>query len=63
MALTVLLTQVGGTLQNAQVVEKSWPGFYDTLRSLGILIEEQEDAPPDTVQEEEIHGTYDGSGI
>jgi 3-phosphoshikimate 1-carboxyvinyltransferase len=52
MALTVLLTLVGGELDHAEAVAKSWPGFYDVLRGLGIGIE--------TV-EEEAH--EDGSGI
>ena len=52
MALTVLLTLVGGELQNAEAVTKSWPDFYDVLQGLGILI-----APA----EEEAH--EDGSGI
>ena len=43
MALTVLLTLTGGELRGSEVVEKSWPGFYDVLQSLGILIEHAED--------------------
>lgn len=35
MALSVLLCRLGGTLAGAQAVRKSWPGFYDALRSLG----------------------------
>ena len=42
MALTVLLTLVGGTLENAEAADKSWPDFYETLRELGIVITEQE---------------------
>ena len=45
MALTVLLTLVGGELRDAEVVEKSWPNFYDVLQSLGILLEEKQEAP------------------
>ena len=52
MALTVLLTLVGGELDHAEAVAKSWPGFYDVLRGLGIGIE---------TAEEEAH--EDGSGI
>lgn len=52
MALTVLLSLVGGELRNAEAVAKSWPAFYDVLQSLGILIERAED---------EAH--EDGSGI
>ena len=43
MALTVLLSLVGGELQNAEAVAKSWPNFYDVLQSLGILIERVEE--------------------
>ena len=52
MALTVLLSLVGGELTGAEAVRKSWPEFYDVLRSLGILIRSPE---------EEAH--EDGSGI
>ncbi len=43
MALTVLLSLVGGELQNAEAVAKSWPNFYDVLQGLGIVIERVED--------------------
>ena len=43
MALTVLLTLVGGRLNNAEVVTKSWPEFYDVLRGLGIVITNAEE--------------------
>ena len=52
MALTVLLTLVGGELEQAEAVTKSWPAFYDVLQGLGILIERAE--------ETELE---DGSGI
>ena len=48
----ILLTLVGGELEEAEAVTKSWPAFYDVLQSLGILIERAEE----TEQE-------DGSGI
>ena len=66
MALTVLLTQVGGTLRNAEVVEKSWPGFYDTLQGLGILIEQVEEAAQNAAIEQSEgsqNGTFNGFGI
>lgn len=40
MALTVLLTRLGGTITGAQAVRKSYPDFFDVLRTLGILIKE-----------------------
>ncbi|MBO4418681.1 MAG: 3-phosphoshikimate 1-carboxyvinyltransferase [Oscillospiraceae bacterium] len=43
MALTVLLTLVGGELKGAEAVTKSWPGFFDVLRSLGIVISNAEE--------------------
>ena len=39
MSLTLLLSLVGGELQNAEAVAKSWPAFYDVLEGLGIVIE------------------------
>ena len=45
MALTVLLTLVGGELRDAEVVEKSWPNFYEVLQSLGISMEEKQESP------------------
>jgi 3-phosphoshikimate 1-carboxyvinyltransferase len=43
MSLTLLLTLVGGELQNAEAVTKSWPAFYDVLQGLGIVIEREPD--------------------
>jgi 3-phosphoshikimate 1-carboxyvinyltransferase len=39
MALTLLLSRVGGQLNGAQAVNKSFPGFFDAVRSLGIAVE------------------------
>ncbi|MCR4684515.1 MAG: 3-phosphoshikimate 1-carboxyvinyltransferase [Lachnospiraceae bacterium] len=36
MALSVLLTRIGGTITGAEAVRKSYPGFFDDLRELGI---------------------------
>ena len=36
MALSVLLTLVGGEIEGAEAVKKSYPGFFDDLASLGI---------------------------
>ncbi|MBQ1371662.1 MAG: hypothetical protein IIY70_01905, partial [Oscillospiraceae bacterium] len=52
MALTLLCTLCGGQLRGAEAVNKSWPGFYEALQRLGILI----------TQEQESEET-DGSGI
>ena len=39
MALSVLLTKYGGTLDGAEAVKKSMPDFYDVLSSLGAEVE------------------------
>lgn len=39
MALAVLCTMYGGTLQGAEAVEKSWPDFFDVLKELGLSVE------------------------
>lgn len=58
MSLAVLLTLVGGELQGAEAVRKSWPGFFDVLRSLGILLEAREAPAPEQLKEleEDTHG-------
>ena len=40
MALTVLLTLVGGEILGAEAVRKSYPAFFEDLRHLGISIDE-----------------------
>ncbi len=40
MALTVLLTLTGGELLGAEAVRKSYPSFFEDLRTLGLCIEE-----------------------
>lgn len=42
MSLAVLLTKVGGTIVGAEAVNKSYPEFFDVLRSLGIEVIESE---------------------
>ncbi len=36
MSLAVLCSKVGGTLENAQCVNKSYPKFFDDIKALGI---------------------------
>lgn len=36
MSLAVLCSKVGGTLENAQCVNKSYPEFFDDIKTLGI---------------------------
>ncbi len=39
MALSVLAARTGGTISCAQAVNKSFPGFFDTLSQLGVSFE------------------------
>ncbi len=41
MALTLLLSLVGGRLRGAEAVAKSWPDFFPVIRSLGVQAEEE----------------------
>ena len=43
MALSLLLSRVGGEIQGAQAVGKSFPDFFDRIRTLGIQVETYED--------------------
>ena len=38
MSLSILCSKVGGTLENAQCVNKSYPEFFDNIKTLGIQI-------------------------
>ena len=38
MALAVLCTLTGGTLEGAEAVKKSYPSFFSDLSSLGVAI-------------------------
>ncbi len=39
MACTTLLTLTGGTITGAEAVRKSYPDYFETLRSLGMKVE------------------------
>ena len=41
MALAVLCTRTGGTIDGAEAVRKSFPGFWETMRALGARISDQ----------------------
>lgn len=43
MALSLLLSRLGGEIQEAQAVNKSFPGFFDAIRTLGIEVKCDED--------------------
>ena len=40
MALSILLTLTGGEIEGAEAVNKSYPAFFDDLKSIGAVIEE-----------------------
>jgi len=42
MALSLLCTCTGGEILGAEAVRKSWPGWWECLRSLGIDVQEQQ---------------------
>ena len=39
MALSVILSQVGGTIQGAEAITKSYPGFFKDIKRLGAKVE------------------------
>ena len=43
MAMAILLTTVGGEINGAEAVSKSYPSFFDDLKRLGIKLYEQTD--------------------
>ncbi|MBR6800501.1 MAG: 3-phosphoshikimate 1-carboxyvinyltransferase [Eubacteriaceae bacterium] len=41
MAMSVLLSKLGGTIEGTNAVRKSWPGFFDEIRKLGIEVSDE----------------------
>ena len=41
MALSVILSKVGGCIDGAEAVRKSYPGFFDAIKQLGAEVEVQ----------------------
>jgi len=41
MALSVILSQLGGTIDGAQATRKSYPGFFDDIKALGVEVDYQ----------------------
>ena len=39
MAMSLVLSQLGGTIDDAQAVSKSYPGFFEEIRRLGAKVE------------------------
>ena len=42
MALSVILTKVGGEINNAECVKKSMPDFFERLEDLKVRLEKNE---------------------
>ena len=40
MAMSVILSRLGGSIDGAQAVRKSYPGFFEDIKSLGAEVEE-----------------------
>ena len=39
MALAVILSKIGGEIQGAEAVRKSYPDFFDDIKQLGAEVE------------------------
>ena len=39
MALSVILSRIGGSVADAQAVRKSYPGFFEDIKRLGAAVE------------------------
>ena len=42
MAMSTVLSLVGGKIEGAEAVKKSYPDYFETIRDLGILVEKDE---------------------
>ena len=40
MAMSVILSQIGGEILGAEAIRKSYPGFFEDIRSLGAEVKE-----------------------
>ena len=41
MAMSVILSVIGGSISNAEAIKKSYPGFFETIKALGAEVELQ----------------------
>ena len=41
MAMSLLLSRLGGVLEGAEAVSKSYPAYFETIRKLGIVVIEE----------------------
>ena len=39
MALSVILSKIGGRIDGVEAVRKSYPGFFDDIQRLGAKVE------------------------
>ena len=39
MAMSVILSKIGGAIDDAQAVRKSYPGFFEDIKRLGAEVE------------------------
>ena len=39
MAMSVILSKIGGAIDGAQAIRKSYPGFFDDIKQLGAEVE------------------------
>jgi 3-phosphoshikimate 1-carboxyvinyltransferase len=42
MAMSVLLSRLGGVIEGAEAVNKSFPDFFDRIQSIGIEVKRHE---------------------
>ena len=38
MALSVILSKIGGSIDGAEAIKKSYPGFYNDIKLLGAEV-------------------------
>jgi len=41
MAMSILLTKLGGNIEGTNAVRKSWPAFFDTMKELGAEVKDE----------------------
>ncbi len=39
MAMSVVLSKIGGAIEGAEAIRKSYPGFFEDLKKLGAEVE------------------------
>ena len=41
MAMSVILSKTGGSIQGAEAIKKSYPGFFEDIKRLGAEVQLQ----------------------